>query len=161
MDDILDYNLETFDEQLNFVLSRSYNLISRMEQQQLSKSKRFNLSISELKMLEVIGRYPDGGMIGEIAHALYITPSTVTISINRLVKKGYVIRKRGKIDGRQVFVHLTEKGRQATRIHKRFHRNFANSIAKDISTEEKEMLIKCISRMNEYMADRVKRAEEN
>lgn len=148
-------SLHTFDEKLNFVLSRSYNLITSMEQSSLSKSKRFNLTISELKMLEVIHRYPDGGLIGAIANDLYITPSSVTIAINCLEKKGYVVRKRGKIDGRQVFVHLTEPGYHAVRIHKRFHRNFATAIAKDITEQEKEVLIKCIERMNTFMAERM------
>lgn len=147
--------LTTFDEQLNFVLSRSYNLIARMEQSMLSRSKRFNLSISELKMLEVIHRYPDGAMIGQIANDLYITPSSVTTAVNCLENKNHVSRRRGRDDGRKVFVNLTDSGKHAVRIHKRFHRNFANAISKDITNDEKEVLLKCIERMNDFMADRI------
>lgn len=153
--------LEDFDEQLNFVLSQSYGLISRIEKHSLSKSKRFKMSLSELNMLESISEGGERGrLIGNIAQDLYITPSTVTIGVNRLEKKGYVTRKRGIDDGRHVYVHLTETGRHAVRIHKRFHKSFAKSISKDITDEERAMLIKCIDRMNEFIAERIKKVEE-
>ena len=153
--------IDNFDEQLNFVLSQSYGLISRIEKHSLSKSKRFKLSISELNMLESInGGGENGRLIGNIAQDLYITPSTVTIGVNRLEKKGYVQRKRGTDDGRHVFVQLTDSGRHAVRIHKRFHKSFANSISKDITEEERDMLIRCIARMNSFIAERIKKVEE-
>lgn len=151
---------DSFDEQLNFVLSQSYGLITRIEKHSLSRSKKFKFTLSELKMLEAVSAGGEKGrLIGSIAQDLYITPSTVTIGVNRLEKKGYVVRKRGEDDGRHVYVHLTDTGKHAVRVHKRFHKSFANSISKDITEEEREMLIKCIEGMNEFIADRIKKFE--
>lgn len=148
----------SFDEQLNFVLSQSYGLITAMEKQSLNRSKRFNLSLSELKTLDVISRGKENGrMIGDIALDMYVTASTATIAVTRLAKKGMVYKERGKADARQVYVKLTEKGSHAVRVHKRFHRNLANSISKDITEDERRMLIKCIYRMNEFMEKRIKK----
>lgn len=149
-------DMKTFDEQLNFVLAQSYGLVTRMEQQKLYRSTRFNLSISELKLLDAVYRNrEDGAFVGVIAQELYITPSSVTIAVNRLEKKGFVTRKRSKSDARQVLIELTEEGVRAARIHRRFHRSLANTIKKDITEEEQQILIKCIERMNEFIGKRI------
>lgn len=149
-------DLKSFDEQLNFVLSQSYGLITSLEQQKLYRSKRFNLSISELKLLDAVYRnMEEGASVGVIAQELYITPSSVTIAVNRLEKKGFVTRRRSTKDARQVLIELTEDGIRAAKIHRRFHRNLANTIKKDISEEEQQILIKCIERMNEFIIGRL------
>lgn len=80
---------EDFIERFHFVLEQSYSLFSRVEQNMLTRSKRFNLSITELHLIEVINRDPiRGRVMGDIANELMITPSSVTIAVNKLVKKG-------------------------------------------------------------------------
>ncbi|HHZ05338.1 MAG TPA: MarR family transcriptional regulator [Clostridiales bacterium] len=151
---------DNFCERLNDVITDSYSLFNRVEQNMLTKSKRINLSISELHMLEVINKCPiRGKMIGEIASELMITPSSVTIAVNRLEKKGYVVRKKSLEDGRQVYVNLTDKGRHADRIHKRFHKNMARSISDGMTLEEKNILLSCIDRMNIFLTSRLKKEE--
>ena len=144
-----------FCKKFNDSLSLSYVLFNRVEQNVFNSSKRFNLSISELSMLEVINKSPvHGKMIGDIAGELMITPSSVTIAVNRLERKGYVFRKKSETDGRQVFVNLTEKGRHADRIYKRFRKNMARDILKGMSDCEKLMLIECVDRMNDFLLSR-------
>ena len=149
-------DMKSFDEQLNFVLAQSYGLVTRMEQKRLYRSTSFNLSISELKLLDAVYRNSEeGAFVGVIAQELYITPSSVTIAVNRLEKKGFVTRRRSTSDARQVLVELTDEGVRAARIHRRFHRSLANTIKKDITEEEQQILIKCIERMNEFIGKRI------
>ena len=123
-----------FIKKFNDTLSTSYVLLNRYEQNMFNSSKRFNLSVSELSLLEVINRSPViGKMVGDIASELMITPSSVTIAVNRLEKKGYVERHKSETDGRQVYVNLTERGRHADRIHKRFRKNMAKDILCDMA----------------------------
>ena len=148
-----------FCRKFNDSLSLSYVLFNRVEQNVFNSSKRFNLSISELSMLEVINKSPiHGKMIGDIAGELMITPSSVTIAVNRLERKGYVFRKKSETDGRQVFVNLTEKGRHADRIYKRFRKNMARDILKGMSDCEKLMLIECVDRMNDFLLSRINKS---
>ncbi|MEE0930309.1 MAG: MarR family transcriptional regulator [Acutalibacteraceae bacterium] len=143
----------------NDTLSTSYILMNRVEQNVFNSSKRFNLSVSELSMLEVINKNPvTGKMVGDIASELMITPSSVTIAVNRLEKKGYVARHRSETDGRQVYVNLTEKGRHADRIYKRFRKNMAKDIFCGMEDEEKCTLIKCIERMNNFLLNKINRS---
>ena len=148
-----------FCKKFNDNLSLSYVLFNRVEQNVFNSSKRFNLSISELSMLEVINKSPiHGKMIGDIAGELMITPSSVTIAVNRLERKGYVFRKKSETDGRQVFVNLTEKGRHADRIYKRFRKNMARDILKGMSDCEKLMLIECVDIMNDYLLSKINKS---
>ena len=149
-------------KKFNDALSDSYILINRIEQNMFNSSRRFNLSVSELNMLEVINKSPvTGKMVGDIAAELMITPSSVTIAVNRLEKKGYVARHKIKTDGRQVYVNLTEKGRHADRIHKRFRKNMAQDILRDMNENEKCTLVGCVERMNSFLLSKINRSPFN
>lgn len=151
---------DSFCRRLSEGITQSYTLFNKVEQSMLTKSKKFNLSISELHLIEVINKNPiRGKMISDIASELMITPSSVTIAVNKLEKKGYVVRKKSLEDGRQVYVNLTDKGRHADRIHKRFHKNLARSISEGMTVQEKNILIDCIDRMNMFLLQRIKRDE--
>ena len=152
---------DSFSDRLSDAMGKSYVLFSRVEQSMLSKSKRLNLSICELNFIEAINKNPlVGKTIGEIASELMITPASVTAMVNKLEKKGYVTRKKSIADGRQVFVQLTDDGKRADRIHKRFHRSMAKTISSNMSESEKNLLVNCIDRINIFLNSRLKKMEE-
>lgn len=153
--------MDEFSEKLRFTLEQSWSLLSRVEQNMLTNSKKLNLSISELHLIEVVNRNPIAGRtVSEIAKDLMVTKSSVTIAVNKLEKKGYVIRKRSIEDGRVVYIKLTDEGLRADRIHKRFHKSLAISISKGMNENEKGILLSCIERMNIFLDKRVKKMEE-
>lgn len=53
----------------------------------------------------------DGQSVGQLAGRLKMESSTLTPLLKRIEKLGVVSRKRGTDDERQVFVHLSDKGR--------------------------------------------------
>ena len=54
---------------------------------------------------------PDGISLRDLAVRLSVRPPTVTKTMTRLSAQGIVDRRVSTADGRQSFVHLTEKGR--------------------------------------------------
>lgn len=52
----------------------------------------------------------DGTRVGELASHMGVTPGTMSINIDRLERKGYVVRMGDLDDGRRVLVRLTEAG---------------------------------------------------
>ena len=52
-----------------------------------------------------------------VARALSVTVGTLTISVNSLVKKGYVIRQRSSEDRRVVLISLSARGRDVFTHH--------------------------------------------
>ena len=66
-------------------------------------------SLSDYAILEVLlhkGALP----VNTIGEKVLLTSGSMTTAVQRLEKKGLVIRERSKGDARVVLVHLTEKG---------------------------------------------------
>ena len=53
--------------------------------------------------------------VGELAARLYIQPHSALELINRLEKTGAIIRRPGEKDKREVWIHLTARGRTLLR----------------------------------------------
>jgi DNA-binding MarR family transcriptional regulator len=151
-----------FCEQLADMLTQSYTLISKVEESMVHSAKKFNLSINEVHLLEVLGKGEETGRtISDIAAQLSVTLSSVTIAVNKLGKKGYVVKRRDPSDKRLVYVQLTDQGRRVNRLHRRFHRSMAYNIARDFSDEERDILLSSLSKMNLFLGKKVKKLEDN
>lgn len=105
---------------INTLLVEAFNDILVIEESELKKSQFKDLSITEMHTIEAIGMYKKK-TTSEVAKELSITVGTLTIAINRLVKKDYVERLRSEDDRRVVKLGLTKKGRLIFRVHQRFH----------------------------------------
>lgn len=148
--------LDSFSSLLNNAIINSYSLLSQLEQVTMKKSRRFNLSINEIHLIEAVNKKPlDGITISDLAAQLFIAPSSVTVAVNKLEKKGYVFKTKNDVDGRQVYVKLTDEGRHIDRIHKRFHKNLTSNISKSLSEDEKRILLNSLNSINEYLKLRV------
>jgi len=64
-----------------------------------------------LKALSANGSLP----LGQLSKMMYLHPSTITGVVDRLEKKGYVVRDRVHEDRRVVMVQLTPNGRKVIR----------------------------------------------
>jgi len=93
------------------------------------------LSPAQMHTIEVIGHLPDIRM-KELAERLGITTGTLTVSIDKLEKKGLVIRKPHLSDRRSWLVSLTEKGQAIFLRHDRFHQDFTEDISAGLTTAE-------------------------
>ena len=86
--------MKPFEEQLNEVIVDTYRSILRVEENILKRSDQTDLSISEIHILEAVGKGKDRRRtISELAEVLNITLPSVTVAINKLMKKGYVEKK--------------------------------------------------------------------
>ena len=146
--------MECFETQLNALLIRAYRTLERIEEQQLANIERLNLTIGEIHLLEAVGnprRHPEGKTISEISEDLQISLPSVTLAINKLLKKGYVEKRRSEKDGRKVHVLLTHAGEAANRAHALFHHRMAASIASGLTDEEKNAMLRGITKLNCFL----------
>ena len=56
----------------------------------------------------------------------------------------------GKEDRRVVYISLTERGRAAYVHHARFHKAMIDSISDELTSEEMELLIKTLTKLNKW-----------
>ena len=137
-------------------LVRIYENVLLTEEQALSKGYFSDLSNSEMHALDAIGPY-EARTMTETANDLGITTGTLTVAIDRLVKKGYVIRKRDESDRRIVRISLTKNGKLACRLHTKFHTVLAKRILEPYSEEDQKKLLKMVSEIDEYIESQLKR----
>ena len=144
--------METTKEIINDLLVEVFNHILSIEQQNL-KNEGVELSMTEVHVLEAIVKTKDPTMT-HIANRLRVTVGTLTTSINRLVEKGYVDRKRLKSDKRRVIVSVTPKADEVLKIHNQFHDEMIAATIQDMQLERDDNLIKALNNLKEYFRDK-------
>ena len=149
--------MKPFEEQLNEVIVDTYRSILRVEENILKRSDQTDLSISEIHMLEAVGKGKDRRRtISELAEVLNITLPSETVAINKLMKKGYVEKVRGEEDGRIVYVSLTRQGRRIDSAHRYFHESMVRSIIRDMTESEMQALYKGVMKLDTFLKEQLK-----
>jgi len=139
--------MERKNKVLNELLVQLFNDILQIEENTLKNGNLSDLSVTELHTIVAIGMYQERTM-SEVAQDLRITVGTLTTAINKLIKKGYVERKRIEEDRRVVLVHLTKRGKLAYRLHEKFHNDMISDTINGVSKKEEEVLISSLERLN-------------
>lgn len=83
--------------------------VTEMNSRELARD--VDLTPSQLLVLQIIGKM-DEALPSVIAREASITQATVTNLIDKLEKRGMVIRQRDERDKRRVLINLTESGTQ-------------------------------------------------
>ena len=140
---------------VNELAVQLFNDVLQIEEQSLKDGILSDISITEIHTIEAIGMYSERTM-SEVAQKLKITVGTLTTAINKLIKKGYVERKRIEEDRRVVLVKLTKRGKLAARLHDKFHGEMINNAIEGLSLEEEEMLISSLNKLNDFFKEKYK-----
>ena len=144
---------------LNKLLVQLFNDILQIEKNAMNNTEFKDLSITEIHTIEAIGKEGNRTM-GEIANDLRITVGTLTTAINRLIKKGYVERKRIEEDRRVVVVYLTESGKKVFDEHTLFHKEMIDEVAKNFEDYELKVLTQALSKVSEFFEDKYQDLKE-
>ena len=134
---------------LNEVLVNLFRDVMDIEQKAIITAEFKDITNNDMHVIEAIGTGAPKNM-SSIARELSVTVGTLTIAMNSLVKKGYVFRERGKEDRRVVYISLTERGRAAYVHHARFHKAMIDSISDEMTSEEMELLIKTLTKLDKW-----------
>ena len=135
---------------LNELVVNIFNHVMDIEARAVITEEYKDISNNDLHIIEAIG-VEEPKNVSRIAHALAVTVGTLTINMNGLEKKGYILRQRSLEDKRVVFVTLTEKGKKAFYHHRDFHRKMIQAIVKDLDEDEMEILYRCLTNINRFL----------
>lgn len=134
---------------LNDVLVNLFRDIMMLEERAIITPEFQDITNNDMHVIEAIGLDQPKNM-STIAKALSVTVGTLTIAMNSLVKKGYVVRERGVEDRRVVYISLSERGRKAYLHHQDFHRRMIDAILKDLTADETESLVKALAKLEDW-----------
>lgn len=132
---------------LNEILVRLFRDIMDIEQKAIITSEYQDITGNDMHVIEAIGTGEPKNM-SAIARELSVTVGTLTIAMNSLVKKGYVLRERGQEDRRVVYISLSDRGRRAYEHHAAFHREMIQAVVSDLDREETDVLIKALTKLD-------------
>lgn len=138
---------------LNDLLVQLFNDILLIEEKTLQNGPLSDLSVTEIHTIEAIGMYTDRTMT-EVAQDLKITVGTLTTAINKLIKKGYVERKRTEEDRRVVLIHATKKGKLAYRLHEKFHSDMINQTIGVLDEDQEKILVSSLEKLNVFFMEK-------
>lgn len=130
------------------IIIESYHALLRAEAALLRRTEGLNITMSEMNIIGSIGR-GSAPTISEISEGLNISAPSVTDGVNRMVKKGLVIKSRDERDARIVRVKLTKKGHRLYSYQKYYLRYTVREIAEGFTDNELILLRRAVLRMND------------
>ena len=99
-------------QEFKIILVKLFNDILEYQESALSTTEFKDLTNNDIHVISAIGMNTKKSM-SMIAKELTVTFGTLTISMNSLVRKGYVVKERSEKDKRVVLVNLSQKGERA------------------------------------------------
>jgi len=140
--------------ELNFydTLMRLYRGVSAMQNREIRNNQYTDISVSELTILRFIASQ-NAPTMSEIAARLQVTQGTLTVAMNRLVKKGYVDRYRMEQDRRIVRTVLTDMGYGALKEEERFRMQLQEQYKKALGEERARTLVGMLRELDQYLRD--------
>jgi DNA-binding MarR family transcriptional regulator len=128
-------------EKLYALITEFYDLVMLDAIEMMPDGLLKNLTFHEAHTIENIGDHP-GQSMRDLAGHLGVTPSTVSTMVDKLVRRGFVKRRRGAEDRRLVALHLTEKGKRIYGSHRELHRQVGQKLLSIMDEEEKEFVFR-------------------
>lgn len=144
---------------LNEVLVKLFRDINAIEERAIKMGEYKELTLNDMHVIEAIDIHEPKNM-SSVAKSLSVTTGTLTISVNGLVKKGYVNRTRSEADRRVVLISLTEKGRRAFAQHQSFHQEMVDVVVRGLSPEEQVILERALRNINVFFRSVAKRSPD-
>ena len=134
---------------INTTLVHLFNEIWELEGEAVITEEYKDITNNDMHIIEAIGLGKDSTM-SMVAKKMRITAGSLTTSINSLVKKGYVTRKRSEKDRRVVHIMLTERGEKAYFHHKNFHIQMVSCATENMNDHEIQSLLKLLQDLTSF-----------
>lgn len=113
-------------------------------------AKLGSLSLPQLRMICVIGRYQDIRM-KDIADRLELTTGTVTVMIDRLQDMGLLLRHRHTTDRRSYVITLTEKGQAIYSEHRQRQHKLTERLFGRVDEDQRASFLRVIQQASSVL----------
>ena len=102
------------DVAISEIMQSLRRIIKSIQDYSQEVSNKFGITGPQLWVLKIISGN-ENLSLGELSKRIYLHPSSITGLVDRLEKKGYVLRDRGQEDRRVIKVQLTSEGKKLVR----------------------------------------------
>lgn len=139
-------------DDVNRLFTEIFSNILKIEEDTLKKGPFNDISVTEMHTVAAIGVNAPKAM-SDVAGKLDITVGTLTVAINSLCRKGYVLRARSETDKRVVMLSLTKRGGLLFRAHQKFHTDLIKNAVICLSEQEAEIFGDAVSKVCRFFSD--------
>lgn len=137
-------------QEISDALYRAYYGIQRIEEEELKRSRFSDLTPKELHAIDAITMC-EHPTTSQVAEKLHLSRATMTVTVDRLVKKGYVERVRSQKDRRIVRLELTRRGRVVGRAYHAYHNRTVKSFLQNLDDNELQIISQAFKNLNEFL----------
>lgn len=134
---------------LNTLLVTLFRSIMNIEQDALISGEFTDITMNDMHVIEAI-ECGEPRPSSVVAKKLSVTMGTLTKSVDRLSRTGYVLRERSEEDKRLVLLSLTEKGKRAYAHHMKFHEEMIQAAMGQFNKQEAGILIHSLQGLVDY-----------
>lgn len=129
-----------------------FNTILLQEERALDKISNGKLSMKEIHLIEAINRtqQKNENTSSGVAKYLNITLGSLTVAVNVLEKKGYIIKTRDEKDKRIIYLTLTDLGRYVNSCHEVYHEKMISEVIVDLDKNEQTILLSALLKLKNY-----------
>ena len=121
-------------ENLSRTILEFYEKISSWEE---SVVKDSGLTTAQIHALEIVG-HARAVKMKDLAEKIGVTTGTLTVTVDKLEKKGLLVRRPHEKDRRSYMIELTQEGIKHFEEHHNFHLRMTQEIVSDLSEQEQE-----------------------
>jgi hypothetical protein len=141
-------------QEFKIILVKLFNDILEYQESALSTTEFKDLTNNDIHVISAIGMNTKKSM-SMIAKELTVTFGTLTISMNSLVRKGYVVKERSEKDKRVVLVNLSQKGERAFLKYEEFNDEMVKSMLENMGDVEMDTLMSALVKINRWIKKRL------
>ncbi|MFA6334130.1 MAG: MarR family transcriptional regulator [Bacteroidales bacterium] len=126
-------------EKLTELISHISKLVEKVLEESLSEVDFSDLTQQQLHYLQIIV-WMKNPTLSELARQLDLTKPTVTVLVDKLVEKGYVIKVKSDKDRRSSHLHIDRKGTMIEEFREVAYERMAEKINAVLSETETAIL---------------------
>lgn len=115
--------------------------------------QRYGVHSGQQYLLELLWERPDGLTVGEIAERLDVEAPSITRTVQRMTRQGFVEKHPHPVDARLVIVKLTEKGQALEHVIPQAISQFEEQMLAGLSEVERAFLMRLIKNMHQNVED--------
>ncbi len=109
--------------------------------------QRFGVHSGQQYLLELLWQTPDGLTVGEIAERLAVEAPSITRTVQRMARQGFVEKHPHPTDARLVIVKLTMKGQALEQVIPQAMSHFEAHVLAGLSEVERAFLMRLLKHM--------------
>lgn len=145
---------------MNDYLSRAEDFQRYLENAGAQVCKKYGITVTGLQILSFLGMNPERNTAKDICNFRFIKNSIASMTIDKLVNMGYIVRESDVKDRRVQRLKLTAKAAPVIEDSRRVRQQFEEVLFEGFTKEEIELFFSMLDRICNSVQKKVERDNE-